>query len=130
MNCAEFQACVRDFAYERLGAEDAAACRDHLRTCPDCHDRFRRACGLTCREMAEFLHEYLAGELPPERTRTFEEHVHVCAECEAYLDGYRRSIDLGRDALAADDGAAAEEVPDLLVQAILAARKRDAPPPA
>lgn len=123
MNCADFHARERDFAYGRLGGEALARCVEHLRACPSCGERYARACGMTCREVAGFLHDYLADELPAERRRAFEDHVHVCEECEAYLDGYRRTVSLGRDALSEDDGPAVAAVPERLVEAILAARE-------
>jgi anti-sigma factor RsiW len=44
---------------------------------------------ITCRELIEFLHLYLDGELPPERMVEFERHLSVCESCVHYLATYR-----------------------------------------
>ncbi len=76
---------------------------------------------LTCRELVAFLDAYLAGELIPERHRLFERHLDLCPDCRAYLDAYRKTIELGRRALGMEgERTAAPEVPDDLVRDILA----------
>ncbi|RMH17086.1 MAG: hypothetical protein D6696_16670 [Acidobacteria bacterium] len=74
---------------------------------------------LTCRELADFLLDYLEGELPAAQARTFADHLAACPACESYLDSYRRTVALERQAFADDDC----DVPEELVQAILAARR-------
>ena len=41
---------------------------------------------MTCRELVDFLMEYLDGALPEDSLRVFEEHVGFCPPCKAYLD--------------------------------------------
>jgi anti-sigma factor RsiW len=79
---------------------------------------------MTCRECDEFLHDYVSGELPPEVRETFERHLTVCRNCVKYLDQYRLTIRAGQNAFACD-GAEADhlDMPEELIQAILAARK-------
>jgi anti-sigma factor RsiW len=79
---------------------------------------------LTCREFVEFLDEYVAGSLPPDRVAEFNSHLAQCPSCVAYMKTYRTSIALGRSALAAPDGSVPEDVPESLVRAILAAREK------
>ena len=38
---------------------------------------------MTCREFAEFLSDYLSGELSPETRAQFEGHLTVCPNCVA-----------------------------------------------
>ena len=78
---------------------------------------------MTCREFAEFISDYLAGELPPDARAQFEGHLDVCPNCVAYLSNYRDTIALGRRAFTDDDAALPDDVPDDLVQAILASRR-------
>ena len=78
---------------------------------------------MTCREFAEFIAEYLAGELSRDTRAQFEHHLTVCPNCVAYLSNYRDTVALGRRAFADDDAAVPGEVPDDLVQAILASRR-------
>lgn len=77
---------------------------------------------MTCRDFTAFLDDYLAGELPPDERARFDEHLAICSNCERYLRQYRESIAIGRRALA-DDRDLPDDVPDGLVEAILAARR-------
>jgi anti-sigma factor RsiW len=78
---------------------------------------------ITCRELVEFLDDYLADELPCEERTAFEGHLQVCPDCVAYVNGYEASIALSKSALR-DSEAVSKDVPEKLVTAILAARKR------
>ena len=79
---------------------------------------------ITCRELIEFLLDYLTGELAKERSVEFERHLAVCPSCVAYIRNYEETIRLGRMAFISPDAPAgeSEEVPEDLVKAILAAR--------
>lgn len=79
---------------------------------------------MTCLEVVEFMMAYLDGELAPEPARIFEQHMSVCAECQAYLDSYKKTIALGKVALAPIDEPAPASLPPDLIKAILAARPR------
>lgn len=80
---------------------------------------------VTCRELVEFLDDYLAGRLPPERVRAFNEHLSLCPACVAYMKTYEAAGELAREALgSAPDAPPPEEIPEGLVQAILAARRK------
>jgi anti-sigma factor RsiW len=80
---------------------------------------------MTCRELADFLMDYLNDDLPLDVRRSFDGHLTVCPNCVAYVRSYRTTIELGRRAFADVDAEAETEVPGELVQAILAARKSD-----
>jgi anti-sigma factor RsiW len=79
---------------------------------------------ITCRELVEFLNDYLSNELPPERQAEFEFHLAACPSCVAYMKTYRESVALGRRVLCSMPDAPVEDVPPDLLQAILAARER------
>jgi len=81
---------------------------------------------MTCRELDGFLHDYVSGALAaPVRVR-FESHLAACRACAAYLASYRRTIALGRSLCEDDpDGPIPAAVPEPLVAAILAARRRE-----
>jgi putative zinc finger protein len=74
---------------------------------------------MTCRELTEFIADYLSGELSPDTRQSFEHHLSVCPNCVNYLASYKAAIELGRGALAVDE----TDVPDDLVRAILNSRK-------
>lgn len=77
----------------------------------------------TCREVIDFLAAYLDGELPERVRSDFERHLTLCPECVHYLESYRETIRLGREAHDGG-GPAPEEVPEELILAILASRVR------
>jgi len=80
---------------------------------------------ITCRELIEFLHLYLDGELPSDRAAEFERHLSVCVSCVNYLKTYREVIALGKAACRDWDAPAADEYPEELVGAVLSARRRE-----
>jgi anti-sigma factor RsiW len=78
---------------------------------------------MTCRELADFLMDYVNGDLPPDVHGAFERHLSLCQNCVAYVSVYKSTIALGRRAFLDDDADAATEVPEDLVRAILTARR-------
>lgn len=76
----------------------------------------------TCREVIEFLADYLDNSLPSEARAGFERHLARCPSCVAYLESYKRTVQMGREALRADDQPAAGHVPEGLLKAVRAAR--------
>ncbi len=76
---------------------------------------------VSCREVVDFLASYLEGELPPDVHADFQRHLGRCAGCVQYLESYREAIRLGRRAFD-PDGPVPPEVPEELVQAILASK--------
>jgi anti-sigma factor RsiW len=80
---------------------------------------------MNCREFTEFLHDYLLGDLPTEERREFEKHLAECPGCVAYLESYRKTIQLEQESLRVPENAAPPaEAPEELIQAILRARRR------
>lgn len=79
---------------------------------------------MTCRELVEFLAEYLSGTLPPDQHAAFDTHLESCPECVAYLKSYQETVKLGKEAFRRPDAAVPDAVPDELVRAILAARRK------
>ena len=78
---------------------------------------------MTCREFADFVMDYLSGELPPQTRAQFEEHLAACINCRRYLTNYEETVKLGRRAFDDEDAAVPPEVPEDLIKAILAARR-------
>ena len=73
---------------------------------------------MNCRDLSHFLSEYFAGDLPDTVSSEFEVHVNKCGNCRTYIVQYRETIALGRSV-----GAETCEVPEELVQAIIASLK-------
>jgi anti-sigma factor RsiW len=82
---------------------------------------------VNCRECAEFLDDYVAGQLPPTELEIFERHLSRCRNCEEYMRQYRATIAAGR--LACSDPNAEADIPEELIRAILAARASSKPSP-
>jgi anti-sigma factor RsiW len=79
---------------------------------------------MTCREFADFMGEYLAGDLPSAAKAEFERHLDICVNCQKYLTWYEQTVKLGKAAFRDGDASLPPEVPEPLVKAILAARAR------
>jgi len=77
---------------------------------------------ITCRELIEFLGDYLEGELPEAARQAFDQHLSLCPSCVAYLEGYKQTVTLGKMSLKPSDESAVGKVPDSLLRAIQAAR--------
>lgn len=81
--------------------------------------------GVRCRELADFLLQYLEGELPSESRDEFERHLEDCPPCVHYVKSYERTVRLEKEAMRDPEAALPEEeAPEELVRAILAARER------
>lgn len=80
--------------------------------------------GMTCRELIDFLGAYLDGELSEEVRLRFDEHLAACPECSAYLETYRETVKLAKRAFKDPDDPVPADVPEDLVKAILAARRK------
>ena len=78
---------------------------------------------MTCREFVDFIMSYLEEEAEPAQRAVFEEHIRSCPPCLTYLDTYRDTVMLGRALCDEPDGPVPEEVPERLVQAVMAARR-------
>jgi anti-sigma factor RsiW len=47
---------------------------------------------LTCEQVANLIRDYLNGELTPEVTATFEDHLRRCTDCVAFLKTYQQTV--------------------------------------
>ncbi len=80
---------------------------------------------MNCREFTEFLYEYLFGDLAADERAEFEKHLAECEWCVAYLDNYRKTIEMEKIAFAvSEDAPPPADAPEELIQAILLARPR------
>jgi predicted anti-sigma-YlaC factor YlaD len=79
---------------------------------------------LTCRACADFLADYLSGELELEVRASFEVHLDRCRNCRNYLEQYAAVITAGQKACQKENEEAARAMPEELVRAILDARQK------
>lgn len=82
---------------------------------------------MTCRELTAFIADFLDGALPAADRESFERHLSRCANCARYVESYRETIALEQRAFDDVDATVPADVPEELVDAILASRRR-APP--
>lgn len=55
-----------------------------------------RADTAICREITNLLLDYMAGELNPETVAAFEDHLHLCPDCVAFLNTYKKTVQVTR----------------------------------
>ena len=79
---------------------------------------------MTCRELTEFIIDYRSGALSPDVRAQFEAHLAECRDCVTYLKSYGETIRLARGAYGKPDDPIPADVPEKLVEAILAARRK------
>ena len=80
---------------------------------------------MTCREFIDFIQDYLEGLLLPAVRESFQRHLALCPSCVAYLETYQQTILLAKESFRDLDAAVPEEVPEVLVSAILAATAKE-----
>jgi anti-sigma factor RsiW len=78
---------------------------------------------ITCRELIDFIADYLEGALTQHQASDFTRHLGICPSCRAYLATYEVTIRAGKETLRYDDSAN-EDAPEDLIQAILKIRDR------
>lgn len=76
---------------------------------------------MKCKEVIEFLMDYLDGGLAQQVRADFERHMACCSDCVEFLESYKATIQLGRNACEACEENA-PPIPEGLVRAILKAR--------
>ena len=79
---------------------------------------------MTCRDFTDFLSDYIDGDLAPAACAHFEAHLRECPDCQTYLRNFRETIRIGKAVCKEEHDALDDHVPEELVQAILAARRR------
>ncbi len=77
---------------------------------------------ITCGQFEDFIFAYLEDDLTARQKFVFGLHLKVCRECREYLDAYRRTIELSKQAFEDPDRPVPAEVPEDLVKAVLDAR--------
>jgi anti-sigma factor RsiW len=79
---------------------------------------------MRCRDFVAFIIDYLEKTLPEAQCLEFDRHMSDCPACVAYLRSYQETIRLERTLCYRPDDTLLENVPEDLVQAILAAKRK------
>jgi predicted anti-sigma-YlaC factor YlaD len=82
---------------------------------------------MNCREVADFLSDYLDGTLPLRQRLTFRLHLLLCRDCRRYLDSFAATVKLTHSLGERPAEEDKSPIPEALVQAILTARGKKAP---
>lgn len=77
---------------------------------------------MTCRDLADFIADYLSQTLDADVRARFEDHLARCSNCRQYLANYSTLLDLERDAFGRECDPPPADVPEDLIRAIIAAR--------
>jgi anti-sigma factor RsiW len=78
---------------------------------------------MTCREFVDFVMDYLSSDLSEAARAEFERHLKACPNCVQYIESYKVTVELGRTAFDCKDEEFPKDVPEELIQAILAAQR-------
>ena len=49
---------------------------------------------ITCRKEVEFIADYLSSDLDLQQRKAFENHLKICGDCVAFLETYKKTIEL------------------------------------
>jgi len=55
-----------------------------------------RQADLTCQQIADFILDYLTGELHPDTASELEKHLHICPDCVAFMNTYKKTVEVTR----------------------------------
>lgn len=78
---------------------------------------------INCKSFDAFIVDYIDDNLKDEEKKIFIRHLIECAPCKKYLEDYQNSIALSEAAFSNDEKNPKKEIPEQLVNAILAARQ-------
>ncbi len=53
----------------------------------------------TCRDATNLILDFLSGELGPETKAEFEKHLEICQDCVAFLNTYKKTMELTKSFL-------------------------------
>jgi len=74
---------------------------------------------ITCRELSDFIGDYLAGGLTPKQHAAFDRHMAVCPECRDYLESYKMTVAMGKSAFDNLNDPPPPSLPPGIIKAIL-----------
>ena len=69
---------------------------------------------MTCQELADFICDYIEGNLPEEERRIFQTHLEMCPSCIAYIG----SIESTCKMVSSDTGEPLPDAPEALIHKV------------
>ncbi len=79
---------------------------------------------IDCKSLEDFIVDYIDGQLPSLQRKAFIDHIKECSPCKLYVNEYQKSISVSQAAYPEVHSSNCEQMPEELVQAILATNKR------
>lgn len=79
---------------------------------------------INCESFDTFIVDFLDGNLQEDQKLIFTKHLNECPPCKKYLKDYQKSIQLSQAVFSAEQEVDKQEMPEELVQAILAAKQQ------
>ncbi len=76
-----------------------------------------------CDNLEKFIIDFLDDDLPTKTKLSFLQHIEECEHCDAYLQAYRKTIDISKAVFAEGESAYKNKMPEELMDAILAANQ-------
>ena len=60
---------------------------------------YEKVIGISCSQMVDYCMDYLAGSLPNDEKKNFDDHLASCPECVKFFDTYKKTPEISREAL-------------------------------
>jgi anti-sigma factor RsiW len=89
----------------------------------DSPSKYKLVVSINCKSFDTFIIDFLDGNLQEDQKLIFTKHLNECAPCKKYLENYKKSVQLSQSAFSAEQEVDKQEMPEELVQAILASKK-------
>ena len=80
---------------------------------------------IDCKNLENFVVEFLDDQLPEHTKHAFLTHIKECEQCNDYLLSYKKTIDISKAAITENCSTGKTEIPEELVEAILAVSKKN-----
>jgi anti-sigma factor RsiW len=120
MNCEVLRTSTCGYLGKTLAPAERSAYEAHLAVCASCQRFLELARSTRCKDVADFLSDYLEGELSAEERAAFERHIRLCPPCVTYMRSLEATIEVGRSLCDEE----CPPVPEDLVAAILKSRRK------
>ena len=79
---------------------------------------------IDCQSLENFIIDFIDDNLPAREKMLFIKHIEECEHCDDYLKSYRKTIDLSKAALTDKKSDEKADIPEKMVEAILAATRK------
>lgn len=91
----------------------------------DTSSKYKLVVSINCESFDTFIVDFLDDNLQKNQKLIFTKHLNECPACKKYLENYKKSVQLSQSVFLSKHQADKQEIPEELVQAILAAKKQN-----